>query len=71
MVKKSIVRSQSIKKRILLRKAEGTSSLMRLIGESGEDELVLIKKFRKIRFVIPYSISILWKSKEDLQTTVP
>ena len=40
--------------RILLRKAEGTSSLMRLIGEGGEDELVLIKELQedKIRDTI-------------------
>jgi len=50
--------------RILLRKAEGTSSLMRLIGEGGEDELVLSKNYRKIKFEIPSFTSILLKLKE-------
>ena len=59
--------------RILLRKAEGTSSLMRLIGEGGEDELVLIKELQedKIRDTILHIDFIEVKRGEDLQTTVP
>ena len=40
--------------RTLLRKASGTTSLLRLLGEKGEDELVLIKEMQtdssRIRF---------------------
>ena len=46
---KEINRSLSVddkEMRILLREAASTSSLMRLIGESGEDELVLIKELQ-------------------------
>jgi len=59
--------------RMLLRKAEGTSSLMRLIGESGEDELVLIKELQedKIRDTILHIDFVEVKRGEDLQTTVP
>ena len=32
--------------RMLLRKASGTTSLLRLLGEKGEDELVLIKEMQ-------------------------
>ena len=34
--------------RTLLRKSGGTTSLFRLLGESGEDELVLIKELQNI-----------------------
>ena len=59
--------------RILLRKAAGTSSLMRLIGESGEDELVLIKELQedKIRDRILHIDFVEVKRGEDLQTSVP
>jgi large subunit ribosomal protein L25 len=59
--------------RLLLRKASGTSSLMRLIGESGEDELVLIKELQqdKIRDRIIHIDFVQVKRGEDLQTSVP
>ena len=59
--------------RMLLRKAAGTSSLMRLIGESGEDELVLIKELQedKIHDKILHIDFVEVKRGEDLQTTVP
>ena len=59
--------------RILLRRAEGSSSLMRLIGESGEDELVLIKELQedKIRDTILHIDFVEVKRGEDLQTSVP
>jgi len=59
--------------RILLRKASGTSSLMRLIGEEGEDELVLIKELQqdKIRDRILHIDFVQVKRGEDLQTSVP
>ena len=59
--------------RILLRKAAGSSSLMRLIGESGEDELVLIKELQedKIRDNILHIDFVEVKRGEDLQTSVP
>ena len=56
--------------RILLRKAAGTSSLMRLIGESGEDELVLIKDLQEDRFGTEYIDFVEVKRGEDLQTSV-
>lgn len=59
--------------RILLRKASGTSSLMRLIGEEGEDELVLIKELQqdRIRDRILHIDFVQVKRGEDLQTSVP
>ena len=59
--------------RILLRRAAGSSSLMRLIGESGEDELVLIKELQedKIRDTILHIDFVEVKRGEDLQTSVP
>lgn len=59
--------------RILLRKAAGTSSLMRLIGESGEDELVLIKELQedKIRDKILHIDFVEVKRGEDLETSIP
>lgn len=59
--------------RTLLRRAAGTSSLMRLIGESGEDELVLIKEMQedKIRDTILHIDFVEVKRGEDLQTSVP
>ena len=59
--------------RILLRKAAGTSSLMRLIGESGEDELVLIKEVQedKIRDKILHIDFVEVKRGEDLETSIP
>ena len=59
--------------RILLRKAAGTFSLMRLIGESGEDELVLIKELQedKIQDRILHIDFVEVKRGEDLQTSVP
>ena len=59
--------------RMLLRKAAGTSSLMRLIGEGGEDELVLIKELQedKIHDKILHIDFVEVKRGEDLQTTVP
>ena len=59
--------------RILLRKAAGTSSLMRLIGESGEDELVLIKELQedKIRDKILHINFVEVKRGEDLETSIP
>ena len=33
--------------RMLLRNASGSTSLLRLLGENGEDELVLIKDLQK------------------------
>ena len=73
---KEINRSLSVddkEMRILLRKAAGTSSLMRLIGESGEDELVLIKELQedKIRDRILHIDFVEVKRGEDLQTSVP
>ena len=70
---KEINRSLSVddkEMRILLRKAAGTSSLMRLIGESGEDELVLIKDLQedKIRDRILHIDFVEVKRGEDLQT---
>ena len=59
--------------RMLLRKAAGTTSLMRLIGEGGEDELVLIKELQedKIHDKILHIDFVEVKRGEDLQTTVP
>ena len=59
--------------RILLRRAAGSSSLMRLIGQSGEDELVLIKELQedKIRDTILHIDFVEVKRGEDLQTSVP
>lgn len=59
--------------RVLLRKGAGSSSLMRLIGEDGEDELVLIKELQQdqIRDKILHIDFIQIKRGEDLQTSVP
>ena len=59
--------------RILLRKASGTSSLMRLLGEDGEDELVLIKDLQKdqIRDKILHIDFIQVTRGEELQTRIP
>ena len=59
--------------RILLRKGAGSSSLMRLIGEDGEDELVLIKELQQdqIRDKILHIDFIQIKRGADLQTSVP
>lgn len=59
--------------RILLRKASGTSSLLRLLGEKGEDELVLIKEMQmdSIKDTITHIDFIQVNRGEDLQTKVP
>ena len=59
--------------RILLRKGAGSSSLMRLIGEDGEDELVLIKELQQdqINDKILHIDFIQIKIGENLQTSVP
>lgn len=59
--------------RILLRKASGTSSLLRLLGEKGEDELVLIKEMQMdpIKNRILHIDFIQVNRGEDLQTKVP
>lgn len=59
--------------RMLLRKASGTSSLFRLIGEQGEDELVLIKDMQKdcIKDRILHLDFVQVTRGEDLQTKVP
>ncbi|MEG3604409.1 MAG: 50S ribosomal protein L25 [Verrucomicrobiota bacterium] len=59
--------------RMLLRQASGTSSLMRLIGDQGEDELVLIKEMQKdhIKDRILHIDFIQVTRGEDLQTRVP
>jgi len=59
--------------RILLRKASGTSSLLRLLGEKGEDELVLIKEMQmnSIKDTITHIDFVQVNRGEDLQTKVP
>lgn len=59
--------------RTLLRHASGTSSLMRLIGEQGEDELVLIKEMQHdhIKDQILHIDFVQVTRGEDLQTKVP
>ena len=59
--------------RMLLRKAAGTSSLLRLLGDNGEDELVLIKDLQKdqIKDKILHIDFIQVTRGEDLQTKVP
>jgi large subunit ribosomal protein L25 len=59
--------------RILLRKASGTSSLLRLLGEKGEDELVLIKELQSdpIKNSILHIDFVQVTRGEDLQTKVP
>jgi large subunit ribosomal protein L25 len=59
--------------RILLRKASGSSSLLRLLGEKGEDELVLIKEMQmnSIKDTITHIDFVQVNRGEDLQTKVP
>ena len=59
--------------RMLLRKASGTSSLLRLLGDNGEDELVLIKELQKdqIKDRILHIDFVQVTRGEDLQTKVP
>ena len=59
--------------RILLRKASGTSSLLRLLGEEGEDELVLIKDMHMdpIKNSILHIDFVQVNRGEDLQTKIP
>jgi large subunit ribosomal protein L25 len=59
--------------RILLRKASGTTSLLRLLGEKGEDELVLIKELQTdpIKNSILHIDFIQVNRGEDLQTKIP
>jgi large subunit ribosomal protein L25 len=59
--------------RMLLRRASGTSPLMRLIGEQGEDELVLIKEMQQdhIKDQILHIDFVQVTRGEDLQTKVP
>ena len=59
--------------RILLRQASGTTSLLRLLGEQGEDELVLIKELQTdpIKNSILHIDFIQVNRGEDLQTKVP
>ena len=59
--------------RILLRKASGSSSLLRLLGEKGEDELVLIKEMQmnSIKDTITHIDFVQINRGEDLQTKVP
>ncbi|MDG0965320.1 MAG: 50S ribosomal protein L25 [Opitutales bacterium] len=73
---KQINKSYSIEDRamrILLRKSSGTSSLFRLLGEEGEDELVLIKDMQmdSIKDTITHIDFIQVNRGEDLQTKVP
>ncbi|MDC0921118.1 50S ribosomal protein L25 [Opitutales bacterium] len=73
---KQINKSYSIEDRamrILLRKASGSSSLFRLLGEKGEDELVLIKDMQmdSIKDTITHIDFIQVNRGEDLQTKVP
>ena len=58
---------------ILLRKASGTTSLMRLLGEKGEDELVLIKELQTdpIKKSILHIDFVQVSRGEDLQTKIP
>ena len=59
--------------RILLRKASGSSSLLRLLGGKGEDELVLIKEMQmnSIKDTITHIDFVQINRGEDLQTKVP
>ena len=59
--------------RMLLRKAAGTSSLLRLLGDKGEDELVLIKDMQMdpIKNSILHIDFVQVNRVEDLQTRVP
>ena len=59
--------------RILLRKASGTTSLLRLLGEKGEDELVLIKELQSdaIKNSILHIDFVQVNRGEDLQTKIP
>ena len=59
--------------RILLRKASGTTSLLRLLGEKGEDELVLIKELQTdpIKNSILHIDFVQVARGEDLQTKIP
>jgi len=59
--------------RTLLRKSGGTTSLFRLLGESGEDELVLIKELQRdqIKDRILHIDFVQVTRGEDLQTKVP
>ena len=59
--------------RMLLRKASGTSSLLRLVGDQGMDELVLIKDLQKdqINDQILHIDFVQVTRGEDLQTKVP
>ncbi len=59
--------------RMLLRKSSGTSSLLRLVGSDGSDELVLIKDLQmdKIKDKILHIDFIQVTRGEDLQTKVP
>ena len=58
--------------RMLLRKASGTTSLMRLLGEKGEDELVLIKDMQMdpIKDKILHGDFVQVNRGQDLQTNV-
>ena len=59
--------------RMLLRKAAGTSSLLRLLGDKGEDDLVLIKDMQMdpIKNSILHIDFVQVNRGEDLQTRVP
>ena len=59
--------------RVLLRKAQGTTALLRLLGEKGEDELVLIKEMQTdpIKNSILHIDFVQVTRGEDLQTKVP
>jgi len=59
--------------RILLRQASGTTSLLRLLGEKGEDELVLIKELQTdpIKNSILHIDFVQVNRGEDLQTKIP
>ena len=59
--------------RTLIRKASGTTSLMRLLGDKGEDELVLIKDIQMdpIKNSILHIDFIQVNRGEELQTKVP
>ena len=59
--------------RMLLREASGTSSLLRLLGDEGVDELVLIKDLQKdqIKDQILHIDFIQVTRGEDLQTKIP
>ena len=58
--------------RMLLRKASGTTSLLRLLGDKGEDDLVLIKDLQMdpIKNSITHIDFIQVNRGEDLQTKV-